>query len=128
MRCKTALYPKIQSKVNNHKAPSKAGVYPVPTLRCFTSFLRGKQRLLRSHFYSWVLLKANWYHLRVPTHNRQLSTTVRFTQEGKEIRLSPQALVPAFTHTVCTEQRKSCSPSDQSPVVNHGKYLGANAL
>jgi len=33
------LYPKIQSKVNNHKAPSKAEVHPLPKLQCFTSFL-----------------------------------------------------------------------------------------
>lgn len=131
MRCITAPYPKIQSKVNNQKAPSKAEVYLVPKLQFFTPFLRGgekKKKLLRSHFYSWVLLKANWYHLRVPTHIRQLSTTVRFTREGKSDQAFPTSSGPSFHKLrVCAEQWKSCSPLDQSPVVYYGKYSGANA-
>lgn len=101
MRCITAPYPKIQSKVNNQKAPSKAEVYLVPKLQFFTPFLRGGEKKKKSFWgvtstagYYWRLTGTIW-----ECPHTSGSWAQQWDSPGREkvIRLSPQALVPAFT-------------------------------
>lgn len=125
MRYKPILYPKIQSKVNNHKAPSKAEGIQCPSWDVLHPSQEGNKG-----FFVEPLVQLGTTEADQSAHTQPaVEHNNRIHPGGNRAQVFPHEFwFQLCTFRICAEGWKSCCPSDQAPLVNHSKYPTANAL